>query len=342
MAKKVQVLLVDDIDKSSPADETVSFSLDGVSYEIDLTSGNAAKLRDDLAVWIGHAERTGGRRSTGPRGIQGLRSQGRPRRGARLGPRQRPQGQRPRPHLRRGPGRLRQGPRLSLEPHTDAAPPDLAGAASSMSRRHAWLVFTAGGPALSRTLADRPRRVAAPAHRPAGPLVRRRRTASGRRGVRAAVAAPGARPHGRPRGGSRSVAGRPHRAHLRPRPRPGALGGAPHRTAAGCRPARRADGVGRARLPRGRRARGDRLPVRGAAGAAHPRGTRRRHVVGRPPGGRGRRRAVPAGRPTAGVVLPDLRPARAASSAPGARACASTERATGQTRPPAAVRPSGR
>ena len=65
MAKKVQVLLVDDIDKSSPADETVSFSLDGVSYEIDLTSGNAAKLRDDLAVWIGHSERTGGRRSSG-------------------------------------------------------------------------------------------------------------------------------------------------------------------------------------------------------------------------------------------------------------------------------------
>ena len=64
MAKKVQVLLVDDIDKSSPADETVSFSLDGVSYEIDLTSDNAGKLRDDLAVWIGHAERTGGRRAT--------------------------------------------------------------------------------------------------------------------------------------------------------------------------------------------------------------------------------------------------------------------------------------
>jgi Lsr2 len=65
MAKKVQVLLVDDVDKSSPADETVSFSLDGVSYEIDLTSKNAAKLRDDLSVWIGHAERTGGRRSSG-------------------------------------------------------------------------------------------------------------------------------------------------------------------------------------------------------------------------------------------------------------------------------------
>ena len=65
MAKKVQVLLVDDVDKSSAADETVSFSLDGVSYEIDLTSKNATKLRDDLAVWIGHAERTGGRRSPG-------------------------------------------------------------------------------------------------------------------------------------------------------------------------------------------------------------------------------------------------------------------------------------
>jgi hypothetical protein len=65
MAKKVQVLLVDDVDKESPADETVTFSLDGVSYEIDLTSSNAAKLRDSLAVWIGHAERTGGRRSSG-------------------------------------------------------------------------------------------------------------------------------------------------------------------------------------------------------------------------------------------------------------------------------------
>jgi hypothetical protein len=64
MAKKVQVTLVDDIDKESPADETVSFSLDGVSYEIDLTKSNAAKLRDDLAVWIGHAERTGGRKTT--------------------------------------------------------------------------------------------------------------------------------------------------------------------------------------------------------------------------------------------------------------------------------------
>ena len=114
MAKKVQVPLVDDIDKSSPADETVSFSLDGVSYEIDLTSGNAAKLRDDLAVWIGHAERTGGPVRPAARHPRAPAA-GRPRRGSRLGPRQRALGQRPRPHRRRGPGRQRQGPRLSLE-----------------------------------------------------------------------------------------------------------------------------------------------------------------------------------------------------------------------------------
>ncbi|MBM6401311.1 histone-like nucleoid-structuring protein Lsr2 [Phycicoccus sonneratiae] len=73
MAKKVQVLLVDDVDKESPADETVTFALDGVSYEIDLTSGNAAKLRDALAVWIGHAERTGGRRATSRAAAKGQR-----------------------------------------------------------------------------------------------------------------------------------------------------------------------------------------------------------------------------------------------------------------------------
>jgi hypothetical protein len=63
MAQKVQVLLVDDINGSEAA-ETVSFSLDGVSYEIDLTVANAKKLRDDLATWVGHARRSGGRKSS--------------------------------------------------------------------------------------------------------------------------------------------------------------------------------------------------------------------------------------------------------------------------------------
>ena len=64
MAQKVQVVLVDDLD-GGPADETVTFSLDGVSYEIDLTHDNAAALRDALAPYVGHGRRVGsGRRST--------------------------------------------------------------------------------------------------------------------------------------------------------------------------------------------------------------------------------------------------------------------------------------
>jgi len=60
MAQKVQVILVDDVD-GGEAEESVSFALDGVSYEIDLSTSNAGKLRDVLAPWVGHARRTGGR-----------------------------------------------------------------------------------------------------------------------------------------------------------------------------------------------------------------------------------------------------------------------------------------
>ena len=50
MAKKVTVTLVDDFDGDGAADETVEFGLDGVTYEIDLSSKNAKKLRDDLSA----------------------------------------------------------------------------------------------------------------------------------------------------------------------------------------------------------------------------------------------------------------------------------------------------
>jgi len=63
MAQKVQVLLVDDTNGAEAA-ETVLFSLDGVSYEIDLTAANAKKLRDDVATWVGHARRSGGRKTS--------------------------------------------------------------------------------------------------------------------------------------------------------------------------------------------------------------------------------------------------------------------------------------
>ena len=70
MAQKVQVLLVDDLD-GGEASETVSFSLDGTAYEIDLSSENANKLRKDFAQYIDRARKGGGggrrrRARTGP------------------------------------------------------------------------------------------------------------------------------------------------------------------------------------------------------------------------------------------------------------------------------------
>jgi Lsr2 len=62
MAKKVTVSVVDDFDGTADADETVEFAIDGVSYEIDLSSKNAKSLRDDLGRWIAAARRVGGRR----------------------------------------------------------------------------------------------------------------------------------------------------------------------------------------------------------------------------------------------------------------------------------------
>ena len=64
MAQKVQVILVDDVDGGA-AEESVSFSLDGVNYEIDLSAPNAESLRDALAPWVGHARKIGGRASRG-------------------------------------------------------------------------------------------------------------------------------------------------------------------------------------------------------------------------------------------------------------------------------------
>ena len=64
MAQRVNIVLEDDLD-GSEADETVTFALDGVSYEIDLNAKNAAALRDSLAQYVGHARRAAGRRAAG-------------------------------------------------------------------------------------------------------------------------------------------------------------------------------------------------------------------------------------------------------------------------------------
>jgi hypothetical protein len=73
MAQKHIVQLIDDIDGGA-AEETVTFGLDGATYDIDLSANNAARLREALAMYIGNARRSsrggssgsgGGRRGRG-------------------------------------------------------------------------------------------------------------------------------------------------------------------------------------------------------------------------------------------------------------------------------------
>jgi hypothetical protein len=62
MAQKVTVELVDDLDGTASEDiSTVTFALDGVSYEIDLHHDNAGRLRNTLADFVTAGRRTGGR-----------------------------------------------------------------------------------------------------------------------------------------------------------------------------------------------------------------------------------------------------------------------------------------
>jgi uncharacterized Ntn-hydrolase superfamily protein len=61
MAQKVVVQIVDDLDGAT-ANQTVPFALDGVSYEIDLSDGNAEALREELVRYVEAGKRVGGRR----------------------------------------------------------------------------------------------------------------------------------------------------------------------------------------------------------------------------------------------------------------------------------------
>ncbi|MFL6025377.1 MAG: Lsr2 family protein [Friedmanniella sp.] len=64
MAQKTVVKVYDDIDGTEldGDGQTVSFSLDGASYEIDLGPENARKLQDALSVYVASARRVGGMR----------------------------------------------------------------------------------------------------------------------------------------------------------------------------------------------------------------------------------------------------------------------------------------
>jgi hypothetical protein len=75
MAQRVNVVLVDDLDGGDAA-ETVSFALDGVDYEIDLSEQHAGELRNALSLYIGHGRRTGGRRRRSSAGGGAAKSSG--------------------------------------------------------------------------------------------------------------------------------------------------------------------------------------------------------------------------------------------------------------------------
>jgi hypothetical protein len=61
MARKVQVILSDDLDDSISADETVTFALDGTTYEIDLSENNASEMRDVLGKYVSAARKVSSR-----------------------------------------------------------------------------------------------------------------------------------------------------------------------------------------------------------------------------------------------------------------------------------------
>ena len=60
MASKTTVELLDDVD-GKPAAETLTFGIDGTSYEIDLSDKNAKALRKALEPYVEAGRRTGGR-----------------------------------------------------------------------------------------------------------------------------------------------------------------------------------------------------------------------------------------------------------------------------------------
>ncbi len=68
--KRITTELVDDLDGAviAPGDGgTVTFALEGASYEIDLRRANQQELRDSLAPFIAKARSTGRRSSGAPR-----------------------------------------------------------------------------------------------------------------------------------------------------------------------------------------------------------------------------------------------------------------------------------
>ena len=77
MAQRTIVTLVDDLTGEEAENiSTVEFALDGVTYELDLTDENSAKLREALSPYAGAGRKIGGRRRSGSRPGRAIRSNG--------------------------------------------------------------------------------------------------------------------------------------------------------------------------------------------------------------------------------------------------------------------------
>ena len=67
MAQKTIVKMFDDLDGSEidEGGKSVTFSLEGTTYEIDLSSKNVTKMREDFAVYTDKARKVSGRGGRG-------------------------------------------------------------------------------------------------------------------------------------------------------------------------------------------------------------------------------------------------------------------------------------
>lgn len=68
MARHTKVELIDDVDGGA-AVETLTFAVDGKTWEIDLNADNAQQLRADLEKWQHHARRVKSARGSSSRTV---------------------------------------------------------------------------------------------------------------------------------------------------------------------------------------------------------------------------------------------------------------------------------
>lgn len=75
MATRIAVALEDDLD-GGPADERLRFGLGSSEYEIDLSTTNATRFRQQLAPFIDHARKAGRGRRRRPARTSSARERG--------------------------------------------------------------------------------------------------------------------------------------------------------------------------------------------------------------------------------------------------------------------------